>query len=195
MKKLEFLWLRKLERKHLLLMLDMWTKMVEEDNNNGFLSERTIEDYYFRRLANDVEEGLKRLLVIKDEEGKYLGQLVLNLFHQDTYGHRADVSSLMLLKEARDAKTSMEIANCLIEKCESLHLDIITIDVRGGTSQERLWKYLGFEIYGKMPFYSKVQEDTYHGIFMYQKVETMKSLMRDRLSGMYAKDKTLAYDN
>ncbi|MFT7032444.1 MAG: hypothetical protein ACJA2S_000944 [Cyclobacteriaceae bacterium] len=184
MKEFDFEWVIKLERNKLQLMVDMWKEIVAEDNNNGFLSERKIDDYYFRQLANDVNAGHKLLLIIKNRN-QYLGQMVVNLYHQDTYKHRADVCSLMLLKSARSAKTSLLVADCLIEICENLKLKMITIDVRAGSSQEKLWKFLGFEVYGRMPHYSRVGDENYEGVFLFQKVETMRKLLKKRLENMY----------
>jgi hypothetical protein len=180
-----FKWLEHIGERELNLLVEMNNRVMVADNHNGFVRQRRADEYYYMQLSSDVNAGLKRLLIVGDND-TYCGQAVLSLFHQDTYRHRADISGLMLEPSARSKEVSINIGQCLIEQCERLKLELVTIDVRASSSQEKLWKYLGFKPYGHMPNYSKVGEVSYGGVLMYQEVSEMKVLLRKRLKAMYS---------
>ena len=136
-------------------------------------------------MKGDVEAGLKRIMVIRDDK-RYYGQVVITLFHQDTYIHRGDICSLMLHKSARSRGVSLQIAEQLIRECERLDLGMVTIDVRAGSSQEKLWRYLGFTPYGQLPKYAKVNDTYFSGVFLFQEMKEMKTVLKRRLEAMYA---------
>jgi hypothetical protein len=184
--KLVFQWLERMTGDDLTAIHQLQNTVIAEDNNNGFRRSRSVDDYYFQQLKNDVNTGLKKVLIIKDQN-RYYGQVILNFFHQDTYAHRADISSLMLVKAIRSKQVSLQVAECLISECERSNLAVVTIDVRAGTGQEKLWKYLGFTPYGELPWYSKVGEQWYSGILMFQNIDQMKVLLKRRLAAMYLK--------
>lgn len=181
---LEFSWLERITDAELQLLVQMCNSIIADDNNNGFTDERNLDDYYFTQLRNDINAGVKRLMVIKDRQ-RYYGQMVINLFHQDTYSHRADVCSLMLHKSVRSKEVSLQVAQQLIDECKQLDLELITMDVRAGSAQEKLWRYLGFVPYGDLPKYSKVGDHTYAGVFFFQEVKQLQELLKRRLEAMY----------
>lgn len=184
----ELVWLDALDVSEVQLLVDMANRIISDDNNNGYTKPRHVDDYLYSQLRQDVQAGLKRILVIKIKNSqRYVGQAMITLFHQDTYVHRGDICSLMLHKSARSKEMSLAIAEELIKECERLNLEIVTIDVRAGSGQEKLWRYLGFNPYGELPKYAKVGTAYFSGIHLYQEVESMKTILRRRLEAMYSK--------
>lgn len=178
-------WIDHLDEAHVDRLAAMMNRIIPGDNNNGFLSLMGPDHPYFTCLKREVEAGLKSLLVIRHHD-VYLGQLVLGRSYLGSYAHRAEVSTLMVDKAIRGKDISLRVVNRLLDKCESLGIEYITIDVREGSKVDLLWKYLGFIEYGILPCYSKVGGKRYKGIFMYQSTENLRTLLTRKFESLYS---------
>ena len=184
---LKFEWKDKLTDDDITRIVDMQNRILVTDNNNGFTGRRLSSEYYFNRLQSDVNAGLKTVLLIRDNDRVY-GQMILARFLQDSYSHRAEVTTLMIEKFVRGGLVSIKVAEALLEQCENLDISLLTIDVRKGSKPESLWKYLGFVPFGELPSYSRIDNDEYKGVFMYQEVSELKKTLVKRLSRILGSD-------
>ena len=177
-------WLESINDAQKTQLIDMMNQIIKHDNHNGFLRLMRHDDLYFDVLERDLKLGLKHLLIIYDGD-KMLGQLLLNLSYIDTYQHRADVSTLMIDESIRGREISLKVVMALLDKCDTLGIKYITLDVRAGSKVSLLWKYLGFDSYGELECYSKVDETVYKGVFMYKDVKTLKNTLTRKFNNLY----------
>jgi L-amino acid N-acyltransferase YncA len=181
---LEFEWLDSLDKTRLEKLVALQHQIILTDDNNGFVKQRTADDYFYQQLVNDVNSGLRKILIVRDKE-RYYGQLILQRYHHDSYAHRVEVMSLMMEKSIRGRRVSLRVAEELIRKCEELDVSTITIDVRAGSKPESLWRYLGFIEYGFLPVYSQINGNKFGGVYMYQQVSVLKSSILQRLGILF----------
>lgn len=177
-------WIDHLDDAYVDRLADMMNRIIPSDDNNGFLSVIDPTNVYFDCLRRDVEMGLKSLLLIRHND-VYLGQLIVCRSHLGSYAHRAEVSTLMFDKAIRGKEISLRVVNSLVDKCEKLGVEYITIDVREGSKVDLLWKYLGFIEYGVLPCYSKVNSKRYKGVFLYQSTENLRALLTRKVESLY----------
>jgi predicted GNAT family N-acyltransferase len=177
-------WVDNLDVQEKQKLVYMMNNVIANDNNNGFTSLLREDHIYFNILEQDLRNGLKHLLVI-ESDGKYMGQLVINISHVDTYRHRAEISTLMLDKAIRGKEASLMIVQEMIQRCETLGIEHLTLNVRAGSKVELLWRYFGFEIYGRLPCYSRVGVEKYEGVYMCKDVTTLKKSLVRKLEKLY----------
>ena len=63
----------------------------------------------------------------------------------------------------------------IVKYSNIIEIEILRLDVRADTKIERLWKMMGFEPFGKMKDYARVDGYSYSGTFMWQYVDILKS--------------------
>ena len=180
----KFNWVDLLDYEEKLKAIDMMNSIIANDNINGFTSLMHQDHIYFDILNRDIQIGLKHLLMIENG-GKYLGQLIINISYIDTYRHRAEISTLMLDESIRGKEVSIRLVSKLIDKCDALGIKYLTLNVRAGSKVELLWKYLGFEAYGRLPCYSRVGKDQFEGVYMYKDIDTLRSSLVRKLENLY----------
>lgn len=163
---------------------NLMNRIILTDDNNGFLTPIAPDSNYLQSLNRDVEAGLKHVMVLR-EGGRCVGKLVLSRSFLHTYAHRAEVCGLMIDPDIRGKEVSLKVAEALINKCECLGLNFLTLDVRAGSKTELLWKHLGFVQYGKLPCYAKTSDDEYEGIFLYQQVSVLKTTLSRKFEALY----------
>lgn len=182
--KVKFKWVNLLNPEEKSKVINMMNAIIATDNNNGFTSLMNSNHVYFDILGRDLEIGLKHLLMIEGED-KYLGQLIINISYVDTYRHRAEISTLMLDESIRGKEVSIEVVHQLLQKCEALGIQYLTLTARSGSKVELLWKFLGFETFGKLPCYSRVDSRQYEGVYMFKDVEALKTSLIRKLENLY----------
>lgn len=178
-------WLNELSGTEAHLLSDMMNRIAAADNHNGFLQPLDPDGIYFSHLMQNVKDGLKHVLVIRDND-KFLGQLVLNRSLVDSLAFRAEITTLMVDPAIRGKEVSLKVAHALIGKCDELGIQYVTLDVRKGSRVEMLWKLMGFIPFGNLPCYAKVGNQEYEGIFLYQKVAVLKEQLVRKFELLYA---------
>jgi ribosomal protein S18 acetylase RimI-like enzyme len=54
--------------------------------------------------------------------------------------------------------------------CERNEIELLRLDVRAGVAAERIWRYFGFEEYGRLADYGRVDGESYTGVYLCQSV-------------------------
>lgn len=62
----------------------------------------------------------------------------------------------------------------IVRRCESLAIEQLVLDVREGTRAHLLWERFGFQTYGVLDDYARVNGLRYRGHFMAQSVASLK---------------------
>ncbi len=181
---LEVVMLSKIDHQLRSKMAVIMNAIVQTSNGNGFLRKVKEEDVFFSILERDLELGLKHLLIVRKGED-LLGLMLLNLSHIDTYHHRADISTLMIHESIRGEEVSLKVVTTLLQKCDELGVEYLTLDVRAESKVFLLWKYLGFETYGRLPCYSRVNNENFEGLFMFKDVQSLKKSLVRKFKSLY----------
>jgi hypothetical protein len=61
----------------------------------------------------------------------------------------------------------------LLEKCQEQNIECLCIDTKKGSSAEKKWRQIGFKIYGILPDYSRINGESFDGVYMFMDVNKM----------------------
>jgi ribosomal protein S18 acetylase RimI-like enzyme len=96
--------------------------------------------------------------------------------------HRAELSKGVVHPEFR-GRHLVERALCeILAKAEALRVEQLVLDVREGCRAHRLWQHHGFETFGVLEDYARVEGTTHRGHFMVQSVAALRARLQARRS-------------
>ncbi|MFT3951621.1 MAG: GNAT family N-acetyltransferase [Oscillospiraceae bacterium] len=127
------------------------------------------------RIANNLEQMKKgeQVCYVAEADGVVIGNISLIRESHALYRHRCSLDDVVV----NPAFQGMGIARELFETCKKyalgMGLKLITINVRGGTTAEEVYKHLGFIEAGRIP--NGIVETwgsnlTYDDVFLYQNI-------------------------
>lgn len=88
--------------------------------------------------------------------------------------HRAELSKGVMHPGYRGRHLLPRVFRAIVRQAEQLGIEQLVLDVREGTRAHALWERFGFESYGVLDDYARVNGQRYRGHFMLQSVATLK---------------------
>jgi acetyltransferase len=105
---------------------------------------------YWRDALKAVPDGGRILLAAF--EGKVLiGSVQLGLEPRANGRHRAEVMKLMVLRSHRGRGVGLALMQALLKAAREAGRTLLLLDVRTGDPAERLYRFLGFVPFGRVP--------------------------------------------
>lgn len=89
--------------------------------------------------------------------------------HQQTTKHICDLQKGMIHPSLRGFGFLQKTLAIISHECLVQGIDLITLDVRGGSKAHLMWQRCGFETYGVLNDYSRYENKSFDGYFMKQK--------------------------
>jgi len=177
-----FQWLERLEQAHAERYLKLFNQVLERDNTVGFpgpfdaaMGQRVVQE-----LDRELRAGRAHLLVAEEGE-RFLFQATLVQSGSPNNRHMAGIFRAMVDPSERGQGLMWQTLPVFISKCQSLGVDLVYIDVRAGCSAEKVWRHMGFKPFGVLPGYSRVNGQSYDGIYMYMSVPEAAEIARRRM--------------
>ncbi len=137
-------------------LVDLLADAVDDNASVGFvrpLAEGELEAYW-HEVALDIDDGLRHLLVAR-EQGALAGTVILAPSTKRNQQHRAEVQKLLVPRRAR----RRGVATALMHRVEVLAGGhgrwLLTLDTRGDSDAERLYRRLGYIDVGSIPDYAR----------------------------------------
>lgn len=160
--------------------------VLEKEDTIGFpgpLSESEGSSI-IRGVAEAVADGKKHLLLLREEAShRVVGHLILTPSALPNCRHVAEISRVFVHPEYRGVASIRIGMREVVQKCDRIGVEVITLDVRANTRIHKLWQALGFDTIGIMQDYARVNGQSFAGCFMYQSV----SVLKDRMELMSAR--------
>lgn len=88
--------------------------------------------------------------------------------------HRAELAKGIVHPLYRGKRLLQLAFEEIIHRAESMGIQQLVLDVREGTRAHRLWQLFGFETYGVLEDYARVQGIAHRGHYMVQNVESLR---------------------
>ncbi len=136
---------------------------------------------YIRELRENLAAGKCRLLVIRASHGRLVGLCTLRRNLNPNNRHIADLAKGMIAPDYRGRHILSAAFHEISLQCERDGVEVVTLDVRADTHAHHVWERFGFEIYGTLKDYARVNGAPLAGHFMMQKVADLKSRALDAL--------------
>lgn len=87
--------------------------------------------------------------------------------------HIADLSKGVVHPDHRGAGLVARAFVEIVQMCQATGIELLTLDVREGTRAHRLWQRFGFQTYGVLEDYARVNGEKHRGHYMAQSVENL----------------------
>lgn len=156
--------------------LRMLNRVVAVDTTVGFAQPLTPDQG--RAVVAELDEQLRagrvHLLLGEDDAG-IVGQLQLVPNRSPNNRHVGWVYRAMLDPDMRGIGLVRVGLARLIERCRELGIEVLCMDVRKGTPGELIWRHLGFEVFGVLPDYSRVDGHSADGLYMHRRVDDLEA--------------------
>lgn len=91
-----------------------------------------------------------------------------------TCRHRAELSKGMLHPDYRRQRLLARVLKEVLRKADALQVEQLVLDVREASHAHQLWQRLGFETYGVLDDYARVNGQRHRGHFMSQTVAGLR---------------------
>ncbi len=88
--------------------------------------------------------------------------------------HRAELSKGVMHPGHRGRNLLPRVFRAIVRQAESLGIEQLVLDVREGTRAHALWERFGFQTYGVLDDYARVNGQRFRGHFMSQTVASLK---------------------
>jgi ribosomal protein S18 acetylase RimI-like enzyme len=87
--------------------------------------------------------------------------------------HIADLSKGVVHPSYRGSGLVARAFSEVVRLCQAQGIELLTLDVREGTRAHRLWQSFGFQTYGVLDDYARVDGVKHRGHYMAQTVESL----------------------
>ncbi|WP_211450870.1 GNAT family N-acetyltransferase [Collimonas antrihumi] len=111
------------------------------------------EDFW-RGIAPGVAAGERILLVAQDQDATILGTIQVVLSQPENQPHRADVAKLLVHRKARQAGLGAALVTAAENFAALAGKSLLVLDTVTGSTAERLYKRLGWQVSGIIPDYA-----------------------------------------
>ena len=137
----------------------------------------TITDKEAVQYVAELREGLRtgkcRLLAVR-RGGALIAMCTLRRNTSPNNRHITDFAKGMIAKRCRGGTLLAAAFYEMAVQCEKDGVELVTLDVRANTRAHLIWERYGFEIYGTLADYARVNGESLAGHFMMQKVTRLK---------------------
>lgn len=134
------------------------------------------------RLQSVLTSGRAHVLVIRDEQEEAIGCAVLTRSATPNQQHIAELTTGVIHPAHRGRGVVTRAFTEIGELCRLLGVELLRLDVRAGIPAERVWRQYGFQEYGRLADYGRIDDTPYSGVFLAQPVEDLIARISPPLS-------------
>jgi GNAT superfamily N-acetyltransferase len=147
--------LRRVDDAEVEALAEVLIDCVEGDASVSFMHPLTRERAvaFWRRVAQDVAEGQRALLVAEDAQG-ICGTVQLIFDLPENQPHRADLAKMLVHRRARRQGLGAALVRAAEATARECHKTLLVLDAVTGGDAERLYERLGWVRVGAIPRYA-----------------------------------------
>lgn len=134
------------------------------------------------RLQSVLASGRAHVLVVRDEQGEAIGCVVLARSATQNQRHIAELTTGVIHPAHRGRGVVTRAFTEIGELCRQLGVELLRLDVRAGIPAELVWRWYGFQEYGRLADYGRIDGTRYSGVFLAQPVEELITRISQPLS-------------
>ena len=149
--------------------------IIERENTIGFVERLTQiqQAEIVDGLAGEIKKNRKHVLVARSEE-KIIGLVILTPHLLPNCRHLAELTRGIIHPLYRRRGILQRAFIAIVEKCELLHISRLVLDVRTGSPGHALWSKVGFEPFGVLADYVRIDGVPQSGTFMTASLEQLR---------------------
>ena len=108
---------------------------------------------FWRGQIPGVADG-SRILLVAERSGRLLGTVILSFAHQPNQPHRAEISKMLVLREARGQGLGRALLAAAEQAARSAGRTLLMLDTEAGSAGEALYRSCGWHHWGTVPGYA-----------------------------------------
>lgn len=181
-------WLQDIDAARARQILHVMNRVLTDETTIGFPGPLEEEEglLLMRQLGEDVATGRRHVLVA-EKNGAIVGQLILTPNPLPNCSHMVELSRGIIDPSMRGGGLALRAFQEVAKKCDELGRELICLDVREGTLAAMWWRHFGFQPFGALRDYARVNGKSYTGVYMTQNNQELKN----RLAQMAANGQAL----
>ncbi|BAO87887.1 GNAT family N-acetyltransferase [Caballeronia cordobensis] len=106
---------------------------------------------FWERAAQNVACGERVLLIADDLDGRVVGTVQLVTSFPENQPHRADVSKMLVRRDARRQGVAASLLAAVEEVAREAAKSVLVLDTETGSDAERLYERAGWQRVGEIP--------------------------------------------
>ncbi len=151
--------------RHRTALVGLIMNAVDSGASIGFLPPA-----YWDTVATAVRDGSRLLVARPPGGGIVAGSVQLDLARGVNARHRAEVTRLMVHRDARRQGRGRALMRALADQARPLGRTTLVLDTRQGDPSERLYRSLGWTFVGAIPRYAASADGTLHATAIYYRL-------------------------
>lgn len=165
-------------------VVDLVVEVSQSDPYIGLPAESSAADVEAlrARLRSVLASGRAHVLVVRDEQGEAIGCVVLARSATQNQRHIAELTTGAIHPAHRGRGVVTQAFTEIGQLCRQLGVELLRLDVRAGIPAERIWRQYGFQEYGRLTDYGRIDGTRYSGVFLAQPVEELIARISQPLS-------------
>ncbi len=170
------IWLNDIDTTRARQLLHVMNRVLADETTIGFPGPVDEEKgmTMMRQLGEDVVAGRRHVLVA-EKSGTIVGQLILTPNPLPNCSHIVELSRGIIDPSMRGGGLALRAFQEITKKCDELGRELICLDVREGTLAAMWWRHFGFQPFGSLRDYARVNGKSYTGLYMTQTNQALKN--------------------
>lgn len=129
-------------------------------------------------LRAALEKGAKSMLAIR-RDGDMVGMALLTSNKMPNCQHIVELSKGIIRSDQQKSGIVKTAFREIARYCEEKDYALLTLDVREHSAPHKIWQGLGFQEYGRLEDYARVNEQSHPGVFMCQTTKDLKARLSE----------------
>lgn len=178
----QYTWLTPQDRAELADVVDLVVLVSADDPFLGLPARPTDQQtaQLHARLRDGLAAGATQVLAVRTSAGEVVGCVAVNRPATSNQGHIGELTTGAVHPGHRGKRVVTGAFGEIVRHCEHVGIELLRLDVRQGIRAERLWRAYGFQEYGRLADYGRVDGHSYTGIYLAQPVSRLRRTIVDQ---------------
>jgi len=143
-------------QQHLGELTDVLQGCVADGASVGFIDAEDIEvmTRFWQQRIVSITGGDSELLVAR-QQGRIVATVIINRSGMPNGRHRAEISKLLVHPQARRQGIARELMQRAEQRAREQGKNLLVLDTRSGDVASDLYRSLGWQVAGSIPFYAE----------------------------------------
>ena len=151
---MDFIWTDSLSHNEVEELAQLTLAIIESPASIGFLADTKLDA--LRQYWQQLDFSHKKLALARDDTGRAVGTIQLNLATPGNSLHRGEIAKLMVHPQAQGLGVSTTLLQAAISKARELGLSLLVLDTLSDSKAAQIYEHLGWSKAGSIPNYASL---------------------------------------
>jgi len=172
--KFSYQWIDVIDVYSELAIRTLLSQSIEDFGILGFEKEDNEKiQHYINCLTLQVNSRISSVLLIDAVDESPAGMVVMTPKTHPTSQHIAELTKVIISKKYRGIGILKDGLKEVVDKAKIHNVSHLIFDVREDSDAAKVWRHIGFNVYGRLEDYSRYNNDIHAGLFMHAKLSDL----------------------